>query len=44
MIRRVNAVVLFVENLDRAMTFYRDTLGLEVANITSSASSETSLS
>jgi lactoylglutathione lyase len=30
MIRRVNAVVLFVEDLDRAVTFYRDTLGLEV--------------
>jgi uncharacterized glyoxalase superfamily protein PhnB len=30
MIRKVNAVVLFVEDMDRAVTFYRDTLGLEV--------------
>jgi uncharacterized glyoxalase superfamily protein PhnB len=30
MIRKVNAVVLFVQELDRAMRFYRDTLGLEV--------------
>jgi lactoylglutathione lyase len=30
MIRKVNAVVLFVQELDRSMTFYRDTLGLEV--------------
>ena len=30
MIRKVNANVLFVEDLDRAMKFYRDTLGLEV--------------
>ena len=30
MIRKVNAVVLFVEDLERAMTFYRDTVGLEV--------------
>lgn len=30
MIRKVNATVLFVENLDRMMRFYRDTLGLEV--------------
>lgn len=30
MIAKVNAVVLFVEDLDRAMRFYRDTLGLEV--------------
>lgn len=28
--RKVNAVVLFVLDLERAMTFYRDTLGLEV--------------
>ncbi|MCU0465209.1 MAG: VOC family protein [Anaerolineae bacterium] len=30
MIEKVNAVVLFVEDLDRAMRFYRDTLGLEI--------------
>lgn len=30
MIRKVNAAVLFVEDLERAMQFYRDTLGLEV--------------
>lgn len=30
MIRKVNATVLFVENLDRMMRFYRDTLGLDV--------------
>lgn len=30
MIRNVNAVVLFVEDLDRAMQFYRDKLGLDV--------------
>ncbi len=30
MIGKVNAVVLFVEDLDRSMAFYRDTLGLEV--------------
>jgi uncharacterized glyoxalase superfamily protein PhnB len=30
MIRKVNATVLFVQDLNRAMTFYRDTLGLEV--------------
>jgi uncharacterized glyoxalase superfamily protein PhnB len=30
MIRKVNATVLFVEDLDRAMKFYRDTLGLDV--------------
>lgn len=29
MIRRVNAVVLFVQNLDTMMQFYRDKLGLE---------------
>jgi lactoylglutathione lyase len=30
MIRKVNATVLFVEDLDRAMRFYRDTLDLDV--------------
>ncbi len=30
MIRKVNATVLFVEDLDRAMQFYRDTLELDV--------------
>jgi uncharacterized glyoxalase superfamily protein PhnB len=30
MIRKVNAVVLFVQELDRAMRFYRDMLGLEI--------------
>lgn len=30
MIAKVNAVVLFVEDLERAMRFYRDTLGLEI--------------
>jgi lactoylglutathione lyase len=30
MIRKVNANVLFVQDLDRVMRFYRDTLGLEV--------------
>ena len=30
MIRKVNAAVLFVEDLERAMAFYRDVLGLEV--------------
>lgn len=30
MISKVNAVVLFVQDLDQMMTFYRDTLGLEV--------------
>ena len=30
MIRKVNAVVLFVQDLDRAMRFYRDTVGIEV--------------
>ncbi len=30
MIRKVNAVVLFVEDLNGAMRFYRDTLGLEI--------------
>jgi lactoylglutathione lyase len=30
MIRKVNATVLFVEDLDRTMKFYRDILGLEV--------------
>lgn len=30
MIRKVNANVLFVQDLNRSMTFYRDTLGLEV--------------
>jgi lactoylglutathione lyase len=29
-IRKVNGVVLFVQDLDRCMTFYRDTLGLEI--------------
>lgn len=31
MINRVNANVLFVENLERAVQFYRDQLGLTVA-------------
>ncbi|MGB1286398.1 MAG: VOC family protein, partial [Aggregatilineales bacterium] len=30
MIDRVNATVLFVQNLEKMMVFYRDTLGLEV--------------
>jgi catechol 2,3-dioxygenase-like lactoylglutathione lyase family enzyme len=30
MIRKVNAVVLFVQDLDQSMKFYRDTLGVEV--------------
>ncbi len=30
MIRKVNAAVLYVEDLEQAMTFYRDTLGLDV--------------
>jgi lactoylglutathione lyase len=30
MIRKVNAVVLFVQDLEKSMQFYRDTLGLEV--------------
>lgn len=30
MISKVNAVVLFVQDLDRMMKFYRDTLGIEV--------------
>lgn len=30
MIRKVNATVLFVQDLNQSMTFYRDTLGLEV--------------
>lgn len=30
MINKINAVVLFVENLERCVAFYRDTLGLEV--------------
>jgi lactoylglutathione lyase len=30
MIRKVNAVVLFVQDLDRSMRFYRDTLDLDV--------------
>src|SRR5690606_37847815 len=30
MIRKVNAVVLFVQDLDQVMRFYRDTVGLEV--------------
>jgi lactoylglutathione lyase len=30
MIRKVNAVVLFVQDLERVMTFYRDTVGIEV--------------
>ena len=30
MIRKVNATVLFVEDLDKCMKFYRDMLGLEV--------------
>ena len=30
MIRKVNAVVLFVQDMERMVTFYRDTLGLEV--------------
>jgi lactoylglutathione lyase len=30
MLRKVDAVVLFVLDLDRAMTFYRDTLGVDV--------------
>jgi uncharacterized glyoxalase superfamily protein PhnB len=30
MIRKVNATVLFVQDLNRTMLFYRDTIGLEV--------------
>jgi catechol 2,3-dioxygenase-like lactoylglutathione lyase family enzyme len=30
--KRIDVVVLFVADLDRAKTFYRDVLGLEVAN------------
>lgn len=30
MISKVNATVLFVQDLDRSMAFYRDTLGLEI--------------
>lgn len=30
MIRKVNAVVLFVQDLERAKAFYHETLGLEV--------------
>lgn len=30
MIRKVNAVVLFVEDLERSMAFYRDTVGIDV--------------
>ena len=30
MIRRIDAAVLFVENLDKCMMFYRDILGLQV--------------
>lgn len=30
MIRRISATVLFVQDLDRCMVFYRDILGLEV--------------
>ncbi len=30
MIRKVNATVLFVQDMDRMLAFYRDTLGLEV--------------
>lgn len=29
-LKRIDAVVLFVANLDRAKTFYRDTLGLQM--------------
>jgi lactoylglutathione lyase len=32
MVRNIVASVLFVRNLDRCLTFYRDTLGLEVQN------------
>jgi lactoylglutathione lyase len=30
MIRKVNAVVFFVQDLEKSMQFYRDTVGLEV--------------
>ena len=32
MIHRIDATVLFVRDLARSLTFYRDTLGLEVKN------------
>jgi lactoylglutathione lyase len=32
MVRDIIATVLFVRDLDRCLTFYRDTLGLEVQN------------
>ena len=32
MVRDIVATVLFVRDLDRCLTFYRDTLGLEVQN------------
>jgi len=32
MIRNIVATVLFVRDLDRCLTFYRDTLGLEMQN------------
>jgi lactoylglutathione lyase len=32
MVRAITATVLFVRDLDRCLTFYRDTLGLEVQN------------
>ena len=31
MIRQINDVVLFVEDLEKCLTFYRDTLGLKLA-------------
>ncbi len=33
MFRRVNSIVLFVQDFDQCLTFYRDTLGLQVAQL-----------
>lgn len=33
MFRRVNAVVLFVQDFEKSLAFYRDTLGLPVAQL-----------
>ena len=33
MFHNVNAIVLFVQNFDKSLTFYRDVIGLEVAQL-----------